>query len=68
MKERMTLAVLIPAVAMLVIATYAGGLGVIFMLLNETGAEEWAVVILGLALVIGVPSAVALLQRMIEKT
>jgi len=68
MKERMTLAVLIPAVAMLVIATYAGGLGVIFMLLNETGAEEWAVVILGLALVIGVPSAAALLQRMTEKT
>ena len=68
MKQRMALAALIPALAILTIATYAGGLGVIFMLLNETGAEQWAVVILGMVLVIGVPSAAALVQRMIEKT
>ena len=68
MKQRMALAVLIPLLAMLVIVAYAGGLGVIFMLLNETGAEQWAVVILGMVLLIGVPATAALVERMIEKT
>ena len=63
MRDRMTLAMVIPLLAVLVIVTFAGGLGVIFMLLNSTGAEEWGVVGLGTALVVGVPTVAALLER-----
>ena len=60
-------ALLFPFLAVLVIVIYAGGLGTIFILLNETEAGEWAVIALGLTLVVGVPIAAALGQRMIEK-
>ena len=63
MKDRMTLAMVIPLLAVLVIVIFAGGLGVIFMLLNSTGAEEWGVVALGSSLVVGVPAVAALLER-----
>lgn len=66
MKGRMTMAALFPLLAVLTIATYAGGLGVIFMVLNDK-FEEWGVVVLGMALVVGVPIAAALLQRQAEK-
>lgn len=67
MKERITMSLLFPLLAVLTIVVYAGGLGVIFMVLNSTGAEEWGVIILGLALVVGVPTAAALLQRRVER-
>ena len=67
MKERMTMATLFPLLAVLLIATYAGGLGVIFMVLESTALERWAVVLLGMVLVVGVPTTAALLQRQIEK-
>jgi hypothetical protein len=60
-------ALLYPFLAVVVIVGYAGGLGTIFILLNETEAGEWAVIILGMALVVGVPAVAALGQRMIEK-
>ena len=63
MNDRMTLAMVIPLLAVLVIVVFAGGLGIIFMLLDSTGAEEWGVVALGTTLVIGVPSVAALLER-----
>ncbi len=63
MNDRMTLAMVIPLLAVLVIVTFAGGLGIIFMLLDSTGVEEWGVVALGTTLVIGVPSVAALLER-----
>lgn len=63
MNDRMTLAMVIPLLAVLVIVTFAGGLGIIFMLLDSTGAEEWGVVALGTALVVGVPTVAALLER-----
>lgn len=63
MRDRMTLAMVIPLLAVLVIVTFAGGLGIIFMLLDSTGAEEWGVVALGTALVVGVPTVAALLER-----
>ncbi len=63
MNNGITLAMVIPLLAVLVIVTFAGGLGIIFMLLNSTGAEEWGVVGLGTALVVGVPTAAALLER-----
>ena len=67
MKERMSMATLFPLLAILAIAVYAGGLGVLFMFLNSTALEEWAVVILGIALVVGVPTIAALLQRRVER-
>ncbi len=63
MKDRMTLAMVIPLLAALTIVIFAGGLGIIFMLLDSTGAEEWGVVGLGTALVVGVPTVAALLDR-----
>ncbi len=61
--ERMTLAMLIPLLAVVVIATFAGGLGIIFMLLESTELEEWGVVGLGAAIVVLVPAAAALLEQ-----
>ena len=63
MNDRITLAMVIPLLAVLVIVVFAGGLGIIFMLLDSTGVEEWGVVALGTTLVIGVPSVAALLER-----
>ncbi len=63
MTSHMTLAMVIPLLAVLVIVAFAGGLGVIFMLLDSTGAGEWGVVALGTALVVGVPTVAALLER-----
>ena len=63
MKEHMTLAMVIPLLAVLVIVAFAGGLGVIFMLLHSTAADEWGVVALGTALVVGVPTVAAMLER-----
>jgi len=60
-------ALLFPLMAVLAIIGFAGGLGVVFILLNETAAGEWAVIALGMALVVGVPTAAALGQKMIEK-
>ena len=60
-------ALVFPLMAVLIIMGYAGGLGVVFILLNETAAGEWAVIALGLTLVVGVPAAAALGQRMIER-
>ena len=67
MKERMTMAWLFPLLAVLVIAIFGGGLGVIFMVLESTGAGEWGVIGLGMALVIGVPVTAALLQQRVER-
>ena len=67
MKERITMATLFPLLAVLLIATFAGGLGVIFMVLEASAAEEWGVIVLGMALVVGVPAAAAIIQQRVEK-
>ena len=67
MNERMTISILFPILAVITIAVFAGGLGVIFMVLYSTPLEKWAVVALGLILLIGVPSTTALLQWRLEK-
>ena len=67
MKERMIDAVMFPILAVLTIVIYAGGLGVLFMVIESTAVGVWGVVVLGTAIVIGVPSGAALLQRMAEK-
>ena len=63
MRDHMTLAMVIPLLAVLFIVTFAGGLGIIFMLVHSTGAGEWGVVALGSALLVGVPTVAALLER-----
>ncbi len=63
MNDRMMLAMLIPFLAVLVIVTFAGGLGIIFMLLESSELEEWGVVGLGAAIVVLVPAAAALLEQ-----
>ena len=67
MKERMTMSLLFPVLAILTIVIFAGGLGVIFMLVESTALGPWGVVLLGMALVVGVPTAAALLQRVVER-
>jgi uncharacterized protein YybS (DUF2232 family) len=67
MRERMTMSVLFPLLAVLLIALYAGGLGVIFMLLESTGLGEWGPVLLGVILVVGVPVVAYLLQQRVER-
>ena len=63
MNDRMTLAMLIPFLAVLTIVIFAGGLGIIFMLLESTELGEWGVVGLGAAIVVLVPAAAALLEQ-----
>ena len=67
MKERMIDAVMFPILAILTIVVFAGGLGVIFMVIESTAVGVWGVVVVGTAIVIGVPSGAALLQKMSEK-
>ena len=66
-EKRMRTALLIPLLSVLVIVSFGGGLGVTFMLINETALGEWGVVVLGLALVVGVPAVAALAQRSVER-
>ena len=56
-------AVLFPLLAVVTIVIFAGGLGVVFILLNETVLGEWSVIFLGVVLVVGVPAAAAFLAR-----
>ena len=66
MNSRMAMATLIPLLAILTIVLFAGGLGVLFMVLSSTSLGEGGVIILGVALVVGVPTAAAIIQRKIE--
>ena len=67
MNERMGMAMIFPLLAVLLIAGFAGGLGVIFMVVESTAAEAWGVVGLGMAVLIGVPAAAAIIQWRVEK-
>ena len=58
---------LFPLLAVLTIVGFAGGLGVVFMLLNESPLGEWGVIGLGLALVVGVPAVAAVAERIVER-
>lgn len=50
------LPVIVPLAAVLSIIVVAGGLGAIFTALNETALGEYGAIIIGIALVVGVPS------------
>lgn len=67
MKERMMDSMLFPILAVLTIAAYAGGLGVLFMVIESTAVGIWGVIVLGTAIVVGVPLAAAMFQKMVEK-
>ena len=75
---KLPMSIWLPALAALFIATIAGGLGVIFMILLAVGhdvmpkswgreGEELFVLILGLAIVVGVPVIGALVHNRLNK-
>ena len=66
-KDRMAMALLFPLLALATIAVYAGGLGVIFMLVNETALKEWGVIVIGVSLLVGVPMVAAITERVLER-
>ena len=51
----------LPLVAIFFIVIWGGGLGVAFILLDKTALEEWGAIIVGMALVVGVPTVAAFL-------
>ena len=59
-------ALMFPLLAVLIVVVFGGGLGFILIVLNEE-VGKWGVVGLGSALVVGVPAAAAIAQRMVEK-
>lgn len=65
--KKMRMALLFPLMAVLIIVGYGGGLGVIFMLVNDHVLKEWGVVIIGVALVVIVPGLAMLAQRLAER-
>jgi hypothetical protein len=66
-KDRVIMSLLFPLLALATIAVYAGGLGVIFMLVNETALKEWGVIVIGVSLLVGVPTVAAITERMLER-
>ncbi len=71
MKEPFGISILYPLLAVLVVAVFAGGLGIAFMFMESLHWEKWGipwgVVGLGMAFVIGVPTGAALLQMRVER-
>lgn len=65
-KDRLAMSALFPLLAVAIIAAYAGGLGVLFILVYGTSIHEWGVIIIGVALVVLVPLIAALAQRAVE--
>ena len=59
---RPPLAMALPLLAALFVVVWGGGLGVIFIVLNETTGGIWGAIIIGMALVVGIPSLAALLS------
>ena len=62
MSKEFKFSVLFPFLAIFMIALYGGGLGVLFIVLDET-IGVFSVIILGSALVFGVPIVAYLLTR-----
>ena len=62
MSKEFRFSILFPFLAVFLIALYGGGLGVLFIVLDET-IGIFAVIVLGSALVFGVPIVAYLLTR-----
>ena len=67
MSQRVIDAILFPLLSLIIIAAYAGGLGVLFIIIEHSAFGLGGVIILGVAIVVGVPAAAALVQRQIER-
>ena len=67
MSQRVTDAILFPLLSLIIIAAYAGGLGVLFIIIEHSAFGLGGVIILGVAIVVGVPGVAALIQRQIER-
>ena len=65
--DQMKLALLIPAISVVIVAMIAGGMGFIFIGLYKAGAGEWGAIIIGMALVVGVPTVAYMLERILEE-
>ena len=66
MSDNMKFAMLFPVLAVITIASFAGGLGVVFMLINASALEEVGVIVLGSAIVVGVPVVAYILERRVS--
>ncbi len=62
-KLRFKRALLFPLLAFVTVFIFAFGLGTIFTILNENVVKEWAVVAVGTAITVAVPTAAYLLDR-----
>ena len=67
MNQRVIDAILFPLLSMLIIAAFAGGLGVLFIVIEHSAMGLVGVIVLGVAIVVGVPAAAALIQRQTER-
>ena len=65
--DRLLMSALYPLLAVAIIVAYAGGLGVLFIVVYGTALHEWGVIILGVALVVLVPLIAAIAQRAVER-
>ncbi len=61
--DRIPFPFLLPWIIVIFIIVVAGGLGVSFMILHSTALGEWAVIALGLFIVVGVPTTGAILAK-----
>ena len=59
--SRLPLPFILPMAAILFIVVWGGGLGAAFIFVAKTDIGTWGAVIIGLALVIGVPTLAALM-------
>ena len=66
-KDRLAMSALFPLLAVAIIAAYAGGLGVLFILVYKSSLHEWGVIIIGVALVVLVPLIAAMAQKAVER-
>ena len=64
--QRTPLAMALPLLAAIVVIIWGGGIGVIFIVLNETGAGVWGAIIIGMALVVGIPLLAAIHRPILD--
>lgn len=65
--ERIAMSLLFPLLAVLIVATYLGLVGGLFIFLyGNTDLKQWSVIIVGVSLTLGVPTLAYLLERKIE--
>jgi len=63
---RIPLIFLLPIASIALVVLWGGGIGGVFIALNETALGEWGAVIVGAALVVLVPAIAFLAVRMLE--